>query len=132
MYNECNTYDIFKNTLLILQNIKIKLLRNGIFFTKESIDDLISFFTLENYKIKLENLNNNIILIITPLLDFDCKQIKQVYESINNSIFKYLLSKINYLKNILTEQEISYISSVNNIKMLYSFENFANSLIIRI
>lgn len=132
MYNECNTYDIFKNTLLILQNIKIKLLRNGIFFTKESIDDLISFFTLKNYKIKLENLNNNIILIITPLLDFDYKQIKQVYESINNSIFKYLLSKINYLKNILTEQEISYISSVNNIKMLYSFENFANSLIIRI
>lgn len=129
MYNEGNTYNEFKNIILNLQNIKIKLLKNGIFFTKESINELISFFPIQKYKIELQNLDNNIILIIVPLESFN---IVQLYEDINNLIFQYIYSKINYLRTILTINELQYLSCINNIKMLYSFENFSSSLIIRI
>lgn len=128
MYNEGNTYNIFKDTILNLQNIKIKLLRNGIFFTRESAMELIGFFPIQKYNTKLQSLNNNIILIITPLI---MKDIGYIYEDINNFIYSYIYSKIEYLKKILTEQELKYLSYINNIKMLYSFENFVNSLIIR-
>lgn len=129
MYNENNTYNIFKNTILALQNIKIKLLKNGIFLTMESINELKNFFPIKKYRIEYRKLDNNNILIVTPLKSFD---IVLLYDDVNKSIFNYLLSKINYLKSILSLQELNYLYSINNIKMLYSFENFVNSLIVRL
>lgn len=129
MYNENNTYNIFKDTILALQNIKVKLLRNGIFFTKESINELKGFFSIQKYRIEFKKLDNNNILILTPLGNFN---VVLLYDDVNQSIFNYLISKLNYLKTILSTQELNYLYSKNNVKMLYSFENFINSLIIRL
>ena len=129
MYNECNTYDSFKNIINNLKNIKIKLLRQGILFNQESINELNNCFPQDKYKCVNMNINNDIIINIKPLESY---QFKDIVSEINNIFLQYIISKLNNIKKFITPTEMQYLNNINNIKMLYSIEIFPNSFIIRI
>ena len=114
---------IFKNDLNMMQRIKVKLLRAGLF----SITNLLSFPVNGVFHISSVDSGLGTSIHLEPAVSMTDQAARQ---SIAMIFYYFLTQRIQWIKQLLTPNEQEYLSQ--RLDMLFSIESFPGCYVVRI
>ena len=121
MYNIINTYDHFKNILLISRDVKIKLLELGILYNTQYLTSLSNFLDPSIYLIDKIVIHRDAVIHIKPKINIDKDQIRS---DLSLALYNYINSFGDILQHNLNNKELAFCSNSNYVKLLYSLESY--------